>query len=331
MKQRSPHEPRIVRDRDPLDLRESARVPKRASFFDETAPKADVWYDDFTDVGGKKRTFFQAVAAIIRRCVDGEVGLLAGGVAFFFFVGLIPMLAMAVSLWALVSDPAQIHSHLSMLQLMLPTSAFELVSEQLQEIASSENEVLGWSLVVSLLLTLWSAKKGTSALTRALDVVYDMRENRSYWSRTALAIVLTLGSILLAFVVLGVSIALPMSAPLLFDSPHADLIISWARWPVLLFIMLLALGILYKIAPKRRLKFRIASPGALFATLAWLCVSYGFSVYAGRAGGYDETYGALGGVVVLLVWLWLTFVVILVGSAINAETGALEPNRRASR
>ncbi len=317
MKQSQPDGPRLVRDTEPLDLRPSHIAPKRA--------QVEAWYEDFSGEFSTPRTLGDTLRGVRRRAQASDLTLLAGGVAFFCFLALIPMLAAAVSLWALVSDPVVIESHFATLEVLLPARAYDVISGQLAQIAGGDSRSLSWGFGISLVLTLWSAKKGIDALMRASNAVYGIKTKRGFWSRTALAIVLTLGAVLTFVVLVALSIVVPAAVGLFGSDPQLHLGALWLRWPLMLGVMLAALGALYKAAPQCKLRYRMLSPGGVFATLAWLAASFGFSVYVENFGRYNETFGALGGVAILLVWFWLSSIVVLLGAAINAETHALAP------
>lgn len=273
------------------------------------------------------RSKLSIIRATYRRLTDHDIGLLAGGVAFYFLIALVPFVATAVSIWGLVADPAAMNSHLSALEVLLPSGAYELVAERLRAVAERSPQYLSWGAGLAALITLWSAKKGSDALVRAINIVYEDRERRKSFARAAMALLITLGAIITFVVLVAVAIVVPSVAELTFGDPRLVMTASYLRWPAMLLLMLIALAALYKLAPRQRLRFRLTSPGALFGTFGWLAASIGVGLYASNFNRYDETYGALGGVLLLVVWFWMSALFIIAGAALNAETGALRSRR----
>lgn len=267
-----------------------------------------------------KQGWVQVVKRAWREAKSDQVPLLAAGVAFFSFLAMFPALIAAVMLYGLVRDPADVQRQIESLSDTLPADASSLVSTQLEAITSTSSGSLGIGLLVSLLLALWSASGGVGNIMSAVNIAYDEEETRGFVKRKALSLALTLAAIV--FVV--VAISLVAAAPAVLDSLVGAGPVRWgleaARWLGLLAAMAFALAVLYKVAPDRDdARFSWVSVGAVVATVVWLVASLGFSLYVDNFGSYNKTYGALAGVVVLLIWLWLTMYVVLLGAEINAE------------
>ncbi|MGI9030875.1 MAG: YihY/virulence factor BrkB family protein [Ilumatobacteraceae bacterium] len=183
----------------------------------------------------------------------------------------------------------------------------DLVSQQLASISASAEGTAIAAAIVGLLLALWSASSAMSHLVEAINTAYDEDEGRSFVRRRGLSLVLTVGAII--FVVFALAVI--AAAPAFFDSldlgPVATVAAWIVRWLVLLGGMLVVLAILYRIAPDRDpAEWRWVSPGAIIATIVWLIASVLFSLYTSNFGSYNETYGSLAAVVVLMLWLLLT-------------------------
>ncbi len=267
-----------------------------------------------------RRGWVQVVRRAFREASTDQVPLLAAGVAFYSFLALFPALIAAVMIYGLVRDPADVRQQVASLTDTLPADAASLLTTQLEAITSTGGGSLGIGLLVSLVLALWSASGGIGNLMTAINLAYDEEETRGFVKRRALALGLTLAAIV--FVVLAVGLV--AVAPAVLDQVVGDGPLRWgleaARWIGLLLAMALALGVLYKLAPDRDApKLRWVSTGSVVATALWLVASLGFSLYVDNFGSYNKTYGALAGVVVLLLWLWLTMYVVLLGAEINAE------------
>jgi membrane protein len=202
----------------------------------------------------------------------------------------------------------------------MPSDAASVVTKQLDQLASTSPSSLGIGLVIALALALWSAAGGVGNLVTALNIAYDEEETRGFVKRKALALALTAGGILFAVLCL----TLVAAAPAVLDEVAPSGPARWGaealRWAFLLVAMTGVLAVLYRVAPDREnARFSWVSVGAVVATLAWLVASVGFSVYVSLAGSYAETYGALAGVVVLLLWLWMSVYLVLLGAELNAE------------
>jgi len=248
-----------------------------------------------------------------------QVPLLAAGVAFYAFVALFPAMIAAVLIYGLVRDPADVQQQVDQLSSALPADAVSLLSTQLKTITATSSTSLGTGLVISIVLALWSASGGVGNVVTAINIAYDEEERRGFVKRKALSLALTLAAIV--FVV--VTLALVAVVPAVLDDVGGGPL-RWAleavRWVLLVAAMAFALAFLYKVAPDRDdARFRWVSLGAVVATVIWLIASLGFSLYVDNFGSYNKTYGALAGVVVLLLWLWLTMYVVLLGAEINAE------------
>ena len=267
-----------------------------------------------------RRGWFQVVRRAWKEAKSDQVPLLAAGVAFYSFLALFPAMIAAVMLYGLLRDPDDVRRQVASLSDTLPSDAASLLTGQLEAITTTSSGGLGLGLVISLVLALWSASGGVGNVMTAVNLAYDEEETRGFVKRRALALGLTLAAIVFV-VVAGSLVAV---APAVLDNVIGDGPARWgleaARWLGLLVAMAVALAVLYKVAPDRDApRFRWVSIGSVVATVIWLLASLGFSLYVDNFGSYNKTYGALAGVVVLLLWLWLTMYVVLLGAEINAE------------
>jgi membrane protein len=256
-----------------------------------------------------------------REASADRVPLLAAGVAFFGFLALFPALIAASLVWGLVVSPAQVAATASSLTHSLPPDARSLLTGQLSQLASAPKQALGWGTLITLLVALWSASGGMGNLVTAITMAYDEKRKRGAVKSKVIALSLTIGAIVFLALV-GVLVA---GAPALFSILHVSGVVRWVlevvRWVLVAVLVMAALAVLYRVAPDRDApKFRWVTTGAAVATLIWLVASALFSVYVSLFGHYAKTYGALAGVVVLLLWLWITSYAILLGAEINAES-----------
>jgi membrane protein len=250
-----------------------------------------------------------------------QVPLLAAGVAFFGFLALFPGLIAFTLVWGLLADPAQISQQASSLLSALPPDARSLIEGQLQQLASAPAQSLGWGLVFTLLVALWSASGGVGNLVTAINIAYDEEKKRGFVKDKLIALALTVGAIVFMLVVVALVAGVPVVFDLLGFGGPLRVVAEVVRWVLLAVLVMVALAVLYRVAPDRDSpKFRWTSVGAIVATVLWLAASAAFSLYVTLFGNYAKTYGALAGVVVLLLWMWITNYAVLLGAEINAET-----------
>lgn len=249
-----------------------------------------------------------------------QVPLLAAGVAFFAFLSLFPALVALVMVYGLVADPEQARRQVESFAGPLPAEARTLLTDQVDALTSSSQQSLGIGLVIALAVALWSASGGVGQLVTAVNTAYDEEETRGFVRRKALALLLTLGSIVVVVIALLLVAVLPALLKALGPPPVLGFAVQVLRWLLLVALVTVALAVVYRLAPDRDApRLRWVSVGAVAATLLWVLASVGFSLYVTLFGSYSETYGALAGVVVLLLWLWITSYAVLLGAEANAE------------
>ncbi|MDD7963921.1 YihY/virulence factor BrkB family protein [Actinomycetospora lemnae] len=264
------------------------------------------------------RGWWQIVRRAFKESSTDNVSMLAGGVAFFGFLAIIPALIALVSLYGLVADPAQVAATIESLSQALPASAQSLVTDQIGAVVNAGTGSLTTGLVISILAALFSASSGTQNLMAAINIAYDETEGRGAVKLRAIALALTLGAIV--FIV--VAVALVAVAPVLLDAlgTAGRILAQIVRWVLLVVLVVAGLAVAYRIAPDRDApRMRWVTPGSLFATVLWVVGSVAFSFYVDNFGSYNKTYGTLAGIVVFLLWLYLTAYIVLLGAEINSE------------
>jgi membrane protein len=247
-----------------------------------------------------------------------QVPLLSAGVAYYTLLSLFPAAIAAVSIYGLVANPDTVRDQIDKLTEMLSPSTADLVGEQIKQVTSGAGGALGLATVIGILTALWSASSGMKALITGVNLAYDETETRKFVKLRGLALLLTLG----AMVLLGVALALIVGFPAVADDWPTPL--AWTagilRWVLLAALLVAALAVLYRYAPNRdEPRWTWVSWGSGIATLLWILASVGFSIYANSFGNYNKTYGALAGVIILMFWLFLTAFVVLVGAELNTE------------
>lgn len=252
-----------------------------------------------------------------------HVSLVAGGVAFFAFLSIFPALSALVALYGLVVAPDQVATQVGQLASVLPQQAQQMLNERLVDLTSTSDETLGWGLLLSVVLSLWSANKGTAALVEGLNIVYNEEEKRNFIKLKLTTLAFTLAGFVAAICCLILIVGISAAIESLGLAGWLQFLIASIRWPLLALIFIGALAMAYRFGPCRNdPKFRWVSVGSVVSTALWLLLSAGFAYYVGNFGSYDEVYGSLAAVVITLLWLYLTVMTILLGAEINGEMEA---------
>jgi membrane protein len=244
----------------------------------------------------------------------------AAGCAFYALFAIFPTLSALISLYAIVADPIRVEQQFGLLSSMLPGQAFDLLTEQIRRLSETSTQALGWGLILSVAVALWSANAGTQAMFAALNIAYEEPERRSLVRYYLSAFTFTLISMLTGLIMLFAIAYVPILFATVGFSSLFETLVRIGRWPFLAILLLTLLAALYRYGPCRRnAKWHWVSVGSFFATAVWLLASAAFSLYVSNFANYDRTYGSLGAVIVLLFWLYLSFFIVLVGAEINAE------------
>jgi membrane protein len=248
-----------------------------------------------------------------------NVSIIAAGLALYALLAVFPALGAAVSIYGLFASPEQIAQHITSFEGVLPAQATEILQSQLQSL-SGQQEVLSFGLVIGVLIALWSARKGMVALMTAVNVAYDEREERGFIKQIFVSLVFTVGAVIGFLAVVLFAVAVPLAIEFLPLGRAAEIVILVVRWAVLWFLAVSGMAIIYRFAPDRHEpKWKWLSVGSCVAATLWLIGSLLFAIYARSTASYGETYGALGGVVVLLMWFYLTGYSLVLGAEINSE------------
>jgi membrane protein len=245
----------------------------------------------------------------------------AGGVAFFTLMSVFPAIATMVSLYGLFADVASIREHLALLDGVIPDGVLALLGDELSRVSAQRGDRLGLAFAIGLVIALWSANSGVAALFDALNVVYKEREKRSLARFYATTFLFTIGGVLFVLAALAVVVVLPMALGLFGAATQTERVLGILRWPVLLLAMILALALVYRFGPSRRVaQWRWVSWGSVVGAVMWIGASMLFSSYVASFDSYNRIYGALGTGIGFVTWMWLSAVVVLIGAELNAET-----------
>jgi membrane protein len=268
------------------------------------------------------RGWFAVLKRVKAEVKEDNVSLLAAGVAFYAFLAIFPAIIAVVTVYGMVAgDPEQVESQVGEFAKSLPAGADELLIGQLTNVVNAGQQALSIGLAISLLVLLWSVSSGVQGLVKSLNVIYDEQETRGFVKLRGLSLLLTLGAIVAAVVALGLIAVFPNFVESLGLGRAGALAASIARWVVLALLVLVAVDVLYRVAPDRASpRWRWLSLGAVVALVLWLLGSIGFSWYVDNFSNYNQTYGALAAVIILLLWLFLSAFAVLLGAEFDAET-----------
>jgi membrane protein len=243
----------------------------------------------------------------------------AAQLAYYFTFALFPTLIFLAALLGFLPVPDLLDKLLTYFNRVLPPAAMAIVRHTLTEILREPRGVL---LSFSVVATVWAASSGMQALIYSINIAYGIRETRAWWQDRLLAIGLTLGFmalIIVAQTLLFFGGSIGEKAALVFGLGEVfKTVWNFVQWPLVIGCVLFACDLLYYVAPHGKHCWRWVTPGALFAVVAWLVLSFGLSYYVGRFSTYTVTYGSIGGVMVLMLWLYFTGLAILIGGEINS-------------
>lgn len=255
-----------------------------------------------------------------QRTNDDRLLATAAGVVFFGLLAVFPAITALVSSYGLFADPSTIGANLRTLAMMLPDGSFAIVQDQIARVLAKGTTELGTTFLFGLALAVWSANAGVKAVIDALNVVYEEREKRSFIRLNLLSLAFTIGCIAALMVMVSAVVAFPLALDHLGLKPASQSIVSLARWPLMLVILLVGLGILYRFGPSRRAaRWEWLSVGTLAAALLWIAGSAGLSWYLASFANYNATYGSLGAAIGLMMWMWMSAIIVLCGAELNSE------------
>jgi len=269
----------------------------------------------------RRRSLGERLARVWRALARHNISIMAAGIAYYAMLSIFPGMSALVLTYGLVADPLTIAHHVSALTGVLPNEALNLLADQLNVLVNAPSERLGIGLIVSVLIAVWSATSGTSAMMNALTIAYEGQEERGLLHFYGLSIALTVSGVLFMLVALVLIAGVPAAVNRLLLPPAWQEILLSIRFPMLAVLAFLGLGALYRLAPHRkRPGWDFLRPGTISASILWLAGSTAFSFYASHFGSYDRTYGSLGAVAILLVWLYVSAYIVLAGAELNGES-----------
>ncbi len=246
-----------------------------------------------------------------------NLGLISAGVAFFGMFSVFPAIAALIAVFGLLADPAIVVEQLELMRDIIPAEAYSLISSQITRLLNAGVDTLGVATAVSLGLALWASRLGVAALMQGLNAISGS-PNRSGVRHYLVALTLTVSLIGICVTALLMVVIAPIAIALLPISAATGWILEGVRWTVAFAIVQAALSILYRFGPNRRGdRMRWFTPGALLVVVLWIAASFGFSYYLTNFGSYNEVYGSIGAVIAMLMWLYISAYLILMGAAFN--------------
>jgi membrane protein len=256
-----------------------------------------------------------------REVAKDRLSIISAGVAFYGMLAALPALGALISIYGLLFDPQQVMDQITAMRGVMPGQAVDLIVQQLQELAKADTKALGLGVAGGVLLALWSASAGVRTMMEALNVAYEEKEKRGFLERTALSLLLTLATVLIGAVAVATVVLLPAVIDFLGLGGLLEGVVYYVRWPILAVVFWFGLMVMYRYGPSRdHPQWAWVSPGGIIVTVLWIGGSVLFSWYVENFGNYNKTYGSMGAVVILLMWLLLSAYVVLIGAEINAET-----------
>ncbi|MBD8677067.1 YihY/virulence factor BrkB family protein [Sphingomonas sp. CFBP 13720] len=247
--------------------------------------------------------------------------LMAAGVAFYAFLSIVPMLGAIVMTYGLIADPEAVSRHMQTIFELVPADAARLISDQLIAVVTTAASQTGFGLAIALFFAIYGAMRASSAIIQALNVIYEEEDERSIITTTLLSAMITLAAVVAAIVgILSAGVLTWLRNATSFLGTGGAIAIQATTWLVAGGIASAAIAFAYRYGPDRaRARWRWLSVGSTAATVLWLLATVLFGIYAANFANYNATYGALGAVVVLLMWLFVSSLAILIGAEINAE------------
>ncbi|NOU80813.1 YihY family inner membrane protein [Paenibacillus sp. LMG 31459] len=260
---------------------------------------------------------FTFIKQLLQKIKADDVQGISAQLTYYLILSLFPFLIFIMTLIGYAN--ISLEDKIQQLEQVMPAEAVSIIEEILQDVSEGRSQAL---LSFGMLATLWAASKGVNAIIKGLNRAYDIDESRAFWKIRGIAFLatLTIGFVvLLSILLLVLGTWLKTQVFLLTDLPYGfQKLWDLLQYAVPLLVMFIVFTLLYWIAPSRRLALREVVPGALFSTLGWIITSVLFSIYVNQFSDFTKTYGSLGGVMILLIWLYISSIIILAGGEINA-------------
>ncbi|WP_454797132.1 YihY/virulence factor BrkB family protein [Novosphingobium lindaniclasticum] len=266
--------------------------------------------------------WLKIVKRVYRMSGFHELGLLSAGLAFYCFLALTPLIGATVMIYGLIGDVATVHDQMQSIVEVVPPEVARMLEEQLLQIVTTSRGVTGFALLIALFFAIFGGMRAANGMISALNVINEERETRGVISLTVRALGLTVSAILIALtgVLSGGVFAWLQTQTSVYLGDATAILFKWLTWISAVALGSAGFALIMRYGPDRRpAKWRWLAPGSLLATLLWIGVSFGFSLYVAYISDYNATYGSLSAIVVFLMWLFLSAYGVLLGALVNAE------------
>lgn len=265
------------------------------------------------------RRIWRVLVAVWITAGEKHLGLIAAGVAFFGMFGIFPGLAAIIAIFGLIADPVVIAEQLTLMEDIIPPDAYNLIASQVFRLVAAPTEALGWATAVSIALALWSSRAGVAALIGGLNAIAGQRVRNGLW-QMVVALLLTFALVTLALVALTAVVIVPIGLAFIPVAASTAWLLEGIRWLIALGVLMIALSLLYRFGPARiGGRGRWITVGAFVVVVLWIAASAGLSYYLTNFASYNEVYGSIGAVIGLLLWLYVSAYLILLGAVLNVE------------
>ena len=250
---------------------------------------------------------------------ETNLALVSAGVGFFTMLALFPAMAAIIALLSLVSDPVVVIAQLEELRGLFPDDVYRIFNAQIVSLVTTSPDTLGWASLISLFAALWSARAGVAAMMTGLNAVHG-EKNRTTMSHYIRALLLTAGLVGVGIVSILTLVVTPVVLSFFPLGWFGTILIEGLRWIVAVVVLLAGVSVLYRYGPNRVMPSgRAIRPGAVVAVISWAALSVVFSYYVANFGNYNQVYGSIGAVIAMLVWMWLSSFLVLLGAVVNAQ------------
>jgi membrane protein len=267
----------------------------------------------------KPNAYWRAFRDALKLIGEVNVSLIAAGVAFYGMLSLFPALAALIAILSLISNPDVVLAQLAEMRDLLPEDVFKIINGQVTSLVTASTGTLGWTGFVSLMVALWTTRSGVGAMMLGLNIVYS-EQNRKTARHFLRSLLLTICLVIVGIVALLTVVVAPIVISFFPLGWLTVLLIDVVRLVIAIGVLLAGLSVLYRFGPNRRsAQLPWITPGAVLAVVSWVGVSIGFSQYVSNFGSYNQIYGSIGAVIAMLVWLWFSSFLVLLGAALNAQ------------
>lgn len=268
-----------------------------------------------------------AVFATGKQIASNNLGLIAAGVAFYSMLSVFPALAALIAILSLIADPAVVIVQLEEVRGLMPDAVYNILNKQIVTLVSASSGTLGWAGAVSLGVAMWSARAGVGAMMHGLNLVY-AQQGRTSLRHYLRALLLTISLLGVGVVSLLTVVVTPIVLSFFPLGTLAAFAVEVLRWAIAIVVIFAGIGMLYRFGPNRKgVRIGWLTPGAVLAGTSWAIMSIAFSYYVTHFGNYNEVYGSIGAVIAMLIWLWISSFLVLLGAALNAEIEKRRPTQ----